>query len=223
MDIFLEYWYGASQIRSSLRQQFYHRSPWLGSQYLSPLVWVFNHNSLTHLMLWWFFVMSRQIQIIPRCFQSQVLLIHSPSSFSPIFLLFSLLDRFQMNLNYIIILSNALSCPFNIGDPMRRSCIPFFLLFCLMLLDWSSFGDFSSNISLLAHLTGVSALIQRFGWDDQSRYFLVPVSYCCTVITKSCSWWSLCLNYIAKLLSCCFPCWTFALILSLFLCKKWVW
>ena len=139
--------------------------------------------------------MIRQIRSIPRYCQSQVLLIHSPSSFSPIFLLFSLLDRFQMNLNYIIILSNALSCPFNIGDPMRRSCIPFFLLFCLMLLDWSSFGDFSSDISLLAHLTGVSALIQRFGWDDQYCYFIVPVSYWFTVRTQSCRWWSLCLTF----------------------------
>ena len=38
--------------------------------------------------------------------------------------------------------------------------------------------------SLLAHVNGVSALLQRFGWDDQYLYFLVQVSYCCTVSTR---------------------------------------
>ena len=29
-----------------------------------------------------------------------------------------------------------------------------------------------SDCSLLAHVTGVSTLLQRFGWYDQSRYFI---------------------------------------------------
>ena len=34
-----------------------------------------------------------------------------------------------------------------------------------------------SDCSLLAHMTVVSILIQIFGWDDQSLYFLVPNIY----------------------------------------------
>ena len=93
------------------------------------------------------------------------------------FLSFTLLDLFQINLSYIITLPTALSRQLNICRHIRRQCLPLFILLCFMFLDWSSFGDFSSNISLLAHLTGVSALIQRFGWDDQYCYFIVPVSY----------------------------------------------
>ena len=29
-----------------------------------------------------------------------------------------------------------------------------------------------SDCYLLEHVTGVSALLQRFGWDDQSHYFI---------------------------------------------------
>ena len=72
----------------------------------------------------------------------------------------------------------------------RRSC----LRFCSDWFDLRSM-TLSSDRSRLAHVTGVSALLQRFGWDDQSRYFLVPVRYRCTVSTRSRRWWSLFLNY----------------------------
>ena len=72
----------------------------------------------------------------------------------------------------------------------RRSCLPFFSD-CVDLCSMKLLSD----RSLLAHVTGVSALLQYFGWDDQSRYFLVPVSYRCTVSTRSCRWWSLYLTY----------------------------
>ena len=154
------------------------------------------------------------------------------------FIIFSLLGLSQINLNYIIILSTALSCQFNIRSKMRRLCLPFFSVYglifmgtqgyrvCLsfLFLDQSLWAHeeivlaflfffwigirlvtLLSDCSLLSHVTDMSTLLQRFRWDHQSRYFLVPVIYCCTVSTQSRRWWSLCLAYIAKSLSCNFP------------------
>ena len=61
------------------------------------------------------------------------------------------------------------------------------------------------DFPLLTHVTGMSSLLQRFGWDNQSRFSLVLVRYRCTIITLSSRWWSLCLTYIAKSFSCRFP------------------
>ena len=46
--------------------------------------------------------------------------------FSP-FLSFSILDRFQINLNYNVILPTALSCQLNVCRHRRRSCLPLLL------------------------------------------------------------------------------------------------
>ena len=80
-----------------------------------------------------------------------------------------------------IVLASILCFLINLCRHTRRSCLPLFS-------DWVNICSmtFSSDHYLLEHVTGVSALLQRFGWDDQSHYFLVPVSYCCTVSTKSC-------------------------------------
>ena len=140
----------------------------------------------------------------------------------PPFLSFSLLDQFHINLNYITILSTELSCQIDLRKQTRIYCLPLFLfsIFCfyinlrLMML----FLD----CSLLAHVTGVSTLLQLLRWDDQSRYFLVLVSYICTISTRSRKWWSLCITYINKSLSCRFP----VEILSWFSavpCERWVW
>ena len=71
-----------------------------------------------------------------------------------------------------------------------RLCLPLFS-------DWVDLRSmtFLSDCYLLSHVTGVYALLQRFGWDYQSRYFIVPVRYLCTVSTRSFRWWSLCLTY----------------------------
>ena len=72
----------------------------------------------------------------------------------------------------------------------RRLCLPlFYVWFDLRSMALSPYR------SLLAQMNGVYALLQCLGWDDQSWYFLVPVSYRCTVRARSRSWWSLCLNY----------------------------
>ena len=72
----------------------------------------------------------------------------------------------------------------------RRSWLPLFSG-CVDL----HYMTFSSYRFLLAHVTGLSALLQLFGWGDQSRYFIVLVRYWCTVSTQSGRWWSLCLAY----------------------------
>ena len=77
-----EDWSSASRIWYSLMQQFRQRSPWLGWQYMSPLARGCHHNSWTHMLRWWFVVLSHRRRIIPRSYQSQVLLTHSPYSFS---------------------------------------------------------------------------------------------------------------------------------------------
>ena len=53
----------------------------------------------------------------------------------------------------------------------------FWIDLCLMML--------LSDFSLLEHVTGVSDLLQRFGWNDHSCYFLILVSYFCTISTQS--------------------------------------
>ena len=61
-----------------------------------------------------------------------MLLTHSPSSFyllfSP-FISLSLLYRFQIKLNHIIMLSTALSHQINLRRHTRRSCLTFFIFF----------------------------------------------------------------------------------------------
>ena len=72
----------------------------------------------------------------------------------------------------------------------RIFCLPFFS-------DWFNicYMTFSSDCSLLSHVTVMSALLQRFGWDDRYRYFLVLISYFCTFNTQSHRWWILCFTY----------------------------
>ena len=83
----------------------------------------------THLLRWWFVVLSRQSRIIPSSCQSQVLLTHLPYSFyllSSSFLYFYLLDRFQINLKYIVILSTVLYLqPDCLGTRGDRTCLSF--------------------------------------------------------------------------------------------------
>ena len=92
--------------------------------------------------------------------------------------------------NKEIVLASILCFHINLGGHMRRSCVP-------LLVYWVGlcFTTFLSDCSLFAHVTGVSALVQQLMWEDQSCYFLVPVSFCCTVSTRSGRWWSLCLTY----------------------------
>ena len=118
-----EDWSDASQIWSSMLQQSCQRSPWLGWQHLITLLWICYYNSITNLLQWWFVVMIRQSRIIPRSCQSQMLLTRSPSYFS-------LLDQFQINLNYIIFLSTALYRQIDLGCHTWRSCFPFLPIFC---------------------------------------------------------------------------------------------
>ena len=166
-------------------------------------------------------MLIRQSRSITRFCKCQVLLTHSPYYFSLFFspfISFSLLDRFQINLNYIFILSTALYRQLDICRQTRRSCLPFIFFSgsifvvtlgyraCLSFLfpdqSWWAQKEIvlafifcfwidicsttlSSDCSLLAHVTDVSALLQHLGWDDQSCYFLVPVSYRCTVRKRS--------------------------------------
>ena len=89
-----------------------------------------------------------------------------------------------------IVLASLFCFPIDIRRHTSRFCLSFFS-------DWVYLCSmaFSSDCSLLEHVTGVSALLQRFGWDDQSCYFLVLASYHCTVSTLSRRWWSLFLTY----------------------------
>ena len=97
---------------------------------MSPLAWGCHNNSQTNLLRWWFVVITLQRRIIPISCQYQVLLTHSPSSFyllfSP-FLSFSILDWFQINLNYNFISSTALYFQLDICRHTRRLWSPFFL------------------------------------------------------------------------------------------------
>ena len=72
----------------------------------------------------------------------------------------------------------------------RILCLPFFS-------DWVNicYVTFSSDCSLLSHVTVMSVPIQRFGWNYRYRYFLVLISYCCTFSTRSHRWWILCPAY----------------------------
>ena len=91
-----------------------------------------------------------------------------------------------------------------VGKQVDRACLYFLFmdlslwaheeiiiafLFCL----WINISSVTllSDCFLLAHMTDVSALLQLFGWDDQSRYFFIPVSHWCTVSTRSGRWCSL--------------------------------
>ena len=88
--------------------------------------------------------MSRWSRITPRSCQYQVLMKHSPSSFSLLFstfLSFSFLGRFQINLNYSINLFNALFLQLDIGRHTSRSCMPLSLVLCFMFMDISSLGE----------------------------------------------------------------------------------
>ena len=106
---------------------------------MSTLAWGCHNNSQTHLLWWWFVVLICQSRSITRSCQYQVLITHSPSSsslfFSP-FLSFYLLGRFQINLNYIFILSNELSCRLDICRHTRISWFPFFIFLCIDLFLW---------------------------------------------------------------------------------------
>ena len=93
-----------------------------------------------------------------------------------------------------IVLASLFCFLIDICRHMRISCLPFFsdlVNICSMTL--------MSYCSLLAHVTGVSTLLQRFGWDYQYRYFLVLVSYRYTVSTWSLRWWIICLAYTQNL------------------------
>ena len=96
-------------------------------------------------------------------------------------LYFSFLDQY-LGKHEEIVLASLFCFQINLRRHTRRSCLPFFSY-------WVNLHSitFLSDRSLLANMTGVSALLQRFGWDDQSRYFLVPVSYGCTIRTRWCS------------------------------------
>ena len=59
---------------------------------------------------------------------------------SPIFS-FSLLGQFQINLNYNIILSTAISRQLDVRKHMRRLWLPFFIILCFLFQYWYLFGD----------------------------------------------------------------------------------
>ena len=96
-------------------------------------------------------------------------------------LYFSFLDR-SLGAHEEIVLVSLLCFRINIRRQTRRLCLPLFS-------DWVDLYSMTllSDCSLLSHVIGVSALLQHFGWDDQSRYFLVPVRYFCTISTQSCT------------------------------------
>ena len=102
---------------------------------------------------------------------------------------FSFVDR-SSGAHEEIVLASLFCFRINLCRHTRRSCLPFFS-------NWVDLRSmtFLSDRYLSAHVTGVSALLQRFWWDDQYSYFRVPVSYRCNVSTRSCRWWSLCLTY----------------------------
>ena len=107
------------------------------------------------------------------------------SVFSP-FLSFSVLDQFQINLAIILFyLLHFLVSSIFIGTRGDRDLLSFlFPILCLWIN--LSLVTLSSDFSLLEHLTGMYALLQRLGWDNQCHYYLVPVRYFCTVSTRSC-------------------------------------
>ena len=102
---------------------------------------------------------------------------------------FSFLFRYSWSHKEVVIAS-IFCFPIDLRRHTRRYCLTFFSD-CFGLRSM----EFLSDLSLLANVNSVSVLLQRFGWDYRSRYFLVPVSYRCTVSTRSRGWWSLCLTY----------------------------
>ena len=163
--------------------------------------------------------------------------------FSP-FLSFSLLDRFQINLNYIIHLSTALSCHINPHRHTRRSCLHFFSVSGYIFVgtqrdlsifvgargnrDWLSFLflNRSEFRDAFVRLFPVGTHDWRFCPSSTLRVvWSVPLfsfSYRCTVSTRSWRWQSLCLTYIAKSLLCCFP-FEFWSCFSAVPCERWLW
>ena len=79
-----------------------------------------------------------------------------------------------------IVLASLFCFQVDLRRHTRRFCLPFFY-------DWFDirYMTFLSDHSMLAHVTGVSSLLQRFSWDYQYFYFLVPVNYHCAVSTRS--------------------------------------
>ena len=77
---------------------------------------------------------------------------------------------------------------------------------------------FLSDSYLLSHVTIVSALLQRFGWDDQSCYFLGPVSISILSSPKVAGA-EVSVTAICKIALVLFYCWTLVLILCRFLWK----
>ena len=107
----------------------------------------------------------------------------------PAWLSISFLDR-SSGAHEEIMLASIFCFWVDLHRHTRRSCLPLFS-------DWVNLFSttFLSDSSLLSQMPGAYALIQRFGWDDQSRCFFVPISYHCNVNTRSCRRWSLCLTY----------------------------
>ena len=175
-------------------------------------------------------VLSCQRRSIPRSCQSKVLLTHSPFSFS---LFFSPFHTFSHLFSFVSLSRQLNICRQTriswlplfllsgyilMGTQEDHAWLYFLftdqswwaheeIVLAFILCFWIDlhFTTLSSNRSLLAHTTDVSTLLQNFGWDDKSWHLIVPVRYCCTVITQVFRWWSLCLTYIEKSLSCSFP------------------
>ena len=107
--------------------------------------------------------------------------------------LFSFMDWYSWA-HKEIVLASLFYLQIDLCGNTRRSCLSFFY-------SWVNIRSttFLSDRSLLEHMTDLSALLQRFGWDYQSCCFIVPLRYLCTVITLSCRWWSLCLTYTQNL------------------------
>ena len=127
---------------------------------------------------------------------SKILSISSASDTLTILILSQ--DLFKIDLLNIKVLSSAFQSAWSwlAHVEIVLTFISSFLFLCQYLFD-----DFFSYWYQLVHVTGVSTPFQHFGWDDQSRYFLVPIRYCCTFSTQNCRRWSLYLVSFANLLS----------------------
>ena len=104
-------------------------------------------------------------------------------------LYFCFLDQY-LGAHEEIVLASLFCFQIDVIRNTRRLCLPFFS-------DWVHLCSitFPSYRSVLANVIGLSDLLQRFGWDDLSHYFLIPISYCCTLILRSCRLWSICITY----------------------------
>ena len=84
-----------------------------------------------------------------------------------IFLSFSLLDIFQINLHYIFILSTALSFHIDLRSHTRVLCLPLFLIFWFLFLYLYPFGDSlvrSFPVGIRSWLVCPSSTL-RVGWS----------------------------------------------------------